>query len=324
VTRAHDHGAPGKAVRQAGGANLAKRAAIASVSVALFLLLLKAYAAWATGSVAMLGSLADTGLDVVASLITLYGVRLAATPADDDHRFGHGKAEAIAALAQVGIIGFSALAIGWRAVQRLLGGETTANAEYGIGVSAVAIVTTLALLAYQRRVIAQTGSVAIQADHVHYQTDLLLNGAVIAALALDQYAGLTGADPIFGVVIALWLLFGAWRASSRAVDQLMDKEWPEEKRGRFVEVASRHPALKGIHDLRTRTSGSRDFVQFHVWVDADMTVAAAHDVMDEVEQWLGHEFPGTEILIHLDPEGQVDQPGNALAETNLSPGRGTP
>ncbi|HZG07697.1 MAG TPA: cation diffusion facilitator family transporter [Allosphingosinicella sp.] len=319
----HAHHHDGQGVRGSHG-SLAKRAAIASVSMALFLLFLKAYASVATGSVAMLGSLADTGLDVVASLITLYGVRLAATPADDDHRFGHGKAEAIAALAQVGIIGFSALAIGWRAVDRLMSDAPTANAEYGIGVSLIAIVTTLALLAYQRRVIARTGSVAIQADHVHYQSDLLLNASVILALALDQYAGFTGADPVFGIVIALWLLLGAWRASSRAVDQLMDKEWPEEKRGRFVEVASRHPALKGIHDLRTRTSGSRDFVQFHVWVDADMTVSAAHDVMDEVEQWLGQEFPGTEILIHLDPEGQVDQPGNLLAETNLSPGRGKP
>ncbi len=318
IGHAHHHDGQGT---HGTAANLARRAALASVSMALFLLFLKVYASLATGSVAMLGSLADTGLDVIAALITLYGVRLAATPADDDHRFGHGKAEAIAALAQVGIIGFSALAIGWRAVERLMGGEATANAEHGIAVSLVAIVTTLALLAYQRRVIAQTGSVAIQADHVHYQTDLLLNGSVIAALAFDQYAGLTGADPVFGIVIALWLLFGAWRASSRAVDQLMDKEWPEEKRTRFVEVASRHPALKGIHDLRTRTSGSRDFVQFHVWVDADMTVAAAHDVMDEVEQWLGHEFPGTEILIHLDPEGQVDQPGNILAETNLSPAK---
>jgi ferrous-iron efflux pump FieF len=266
----------------------------------------------------MLGSLADTGLDVVASLITLYGVRLAATPADDDHRFGHGKAEAIAALAQVGIIGFSALAIGWRAVDRLMSDAPTANAEHGIGVSLIAIVTTLALLAYQRRVIARTGSVAIQADHVHYQSDLLLNASVILALTLDQYAGFTGADPVFGIVIALWLLLGAWRASSRAVDQLMDKEWPEEKRRRFVEVAARHPALKGLHDLRTRTSGAHDFVQFHVWVDPAMSVAEAHRVMDEVEHKLQAEFPGAEILIHIDPEGQVDQPGNKLVETDLT------
>ena len=297
--------------------SLTTRAALASVTVALFLLLLKGYAAWATGSVAMLGSLADTGLDLLASLITLYGVRVAAAPADFDHRFGHGKAEALAALAQVGIIAFSALGIGWRAVDRLLGQEATANAGYGIGVSILAILATLGLLAYQRRVIARTASVAIQTDHVHYQSDLLLNLAVIAALVLDQYLGFTGADPVFGILIALWLLWGAWRASSRAVDQLMDREWPEEKRRRFVEVAARHPALKGLHDLRTRTSGAHDFVQFHVWVDPEMSVAEAHRVMDEVEQKLEAEFPGVEIFIHIDPEGQVDQPGNPLAETDL-------
>lgn len=299
-------------------ASLTTRAALASVATALFLLILKGYAAWTTGSVAMLGSLADTGLDLLASLITLYGVRIAATPADPEHRFGHGKAEALAALAQVGIIAFSALGIGWSAVDRLVGGAPTTHAEYGIGISILAIVATLGLLAYQRRVIARTGSVAIETDHVHYQSDLLLNLAVIAALVLDQYLGFTGADPVFGIAIALWLLWGAWRASSRAVDQLMDREWPEAKRRRFVEVASRHPALKGLHDLRTRTSGAHDFVQFHVWVDPNMTVAEAHRVMDEVEHKLETEFPGVEILIHIDPEGQVDQPGNALVETDLT------
>ena len=301
-----------------GHGTLTSRAAIASVATALFLLLLKAFAAWQTGSVAMLGSLADTGLDVVASLITLYGVRLAATPADPEHRFGHGKAEALAALAQVGIISFSALAIGWRAVDRLIAGERTAHAEYGIAVSLIAIAVTMALLWYQRRVIARTGSVAIEADHVHYQTDLLLNLSVIAALVLDQYVGIVGADPVFGLAIALWLLFGAWRASSRAVDQLMDKEWPEEKRRRLVAIAGSHPQLRGLHDLRTRTSGAHDFVQFHVWVDPAMTVAEAHRVMDEVEHRLAAEFPGAEILIHIDPEGQVDQPGNSLVETDLT------
>lgn len=298
---------------------LARRAAIASVSVALFLLVLKGYAALATGSVAMLGSLADTALDVLASLITLYGVRLAAEPADEGHRFGHGKAEALAALAQVALITVSAVGIGWRAVDRLIAGSATAQAEYGIAVSLLAMATTLALLSYQRRVIARTGSVAIEADHVHYQSDLLLNASVIAALVVDQYLGVSGADPLFGIVIALWLLFGAWRASARAIDQLMDSEWPEEKRRRFIEAAARHPELKGIHDLRTRTSGAHDFVQFHVWVDPAMTVAEAHRVMDEVEHKLEQEFPGCEILIHVDPEGQIDQPGNTLAETDLTP-----
>jgi ferrous-iron efflux pump FieF len=167
-------------------------------------------------------------------------------------------------------------------------------------------------------VIRSTGSVAIKADNVHYQSDLLLNLSVIAALVIDQYAGIAGADPAFGILIAAWLAFGAWRASTHAVDQLMDKEWPAEKRQRFVDVAARHPELKGIHDLRTRTSGAHDFVQFHVWVDPAMTVADAHDVMDEVERKLQAEFPECEILIHIDPEGQVDDPGNALAETDLT------
>jgi ferrous-iron efflux pump FieF len=297
--------------------DLTRRAALASVSMATFLLLLKSYAAWATGSIAMLGSLADTGLDLVASLITLYGVRLAAAPADRDHRFGHGKAEALAALFQVGIITFSAFGIGWRAVDRLLHGQVTAHAEYGIAVSLVAIAATFLLVAYQRRVIASTGSVAIETDYVHYRSDLLLNGSVIVALVADQYLGLRGADPVLGLAIALWLVWGAWRASSRAIDQLMDREWPDEKRRRFIEVASRHPELKGLHDLRTRSSGMHDFVQFHVWVDPDMTVAEVHKVMDDIENKLEAEFPGCEVLIHPDPEGHVDHPGNALVETDL-------
>lgn len=286
---------------------LAQRAAVASVATACFLLVLKIYAAAATGSVAMLGSLADTGLDLVASLMTLWGVRIAATPADEDHRFGHGKAEALAALFQVALISLSAAGIGWRAVIRLMHGGETANAEYGIAVSIVALAVTGLLIAYQRRILARTGSVAIRADNVHYQSDLLLNGSVIAALVLDQYLGIGGADPLFGVAIALWLGWGAWRSAATAIDQLMDKEWPEEKRQHFLAVAARHPELRGIHDLRTRTSGAHDFVQFHVDVAPDMTVAEAHRVMDEVEARLASDFPGVEILIHPDPQGWVRQ-----------------
>ena len=301
-------------------ASLTTRAAFASVVTALFLLILKTYAAWATGSVAMLGSLADSALDVLASFVTLFGVRIAAMPADHDHRFGHGKAESLAALVQVGIIAVSAVGIAWRAIDRLLHGAETANAEYGILVSAIAIAATFALISYQRSIVRRTGSVAIGTDRVHYQSDLLLNLSVIVALALDQYAGLTGADPLFGIAIAAWLLFGAWRASTHAVDQLMDKEWPEERRRRFVAVAARHPEGRGIHDLRTRSSGTHEFAQFHIWVDPAMSVARAHDVMDAIEDELAAEFPGVEILIHLDPEGQVDQPDNPLAERDETEG----
>ncbi|MEO5612831.1 MAG: cation diffusion facilitator family transporter [Sphingomicrobium sp.] len=286
---------------------LSTRAALASVALALTLLIAKSWAAWATDSTAMLGSLADTVLDLVASLATLAGVRIAAQPADHDHRFGHGKAEALVALGQVVLIAVSALGIAWRAIDRLIHGGTTAAMGIGIGVSLFAIAATFALLAYQKHVIARTGSIAIRTDNVHYKSDLMLNSAVIAALLLDQWLGLSGADAAFGIAIALWLLFGAWRASGEAVNQLMDREWPEDERATFLAAAAEYPELAGLHDLRTRTSGTHHFAQFHVWVPAHWTVREAHDCMDKIEEQLQLRFPGTEILIHLDPEGHTDR-----------------
>jgi ferrous-iron efflux pump FieF len=286
---------------------LTARAAIASIAMAVTLIVLKSWAAYRTDSTAMLGSLADSGLDLVASLVVLLGVRIAAQPADWDHRFGHGKAEALASLVQVILITISAIFIGFRAVQRLITGARTADAELGIGVSIVAMILTVALISYQRHVVRRTGSLAIGTDRLHYSSDLLLNGSVIVALGLDQFAGLTGADAVFGLLIAVWLLWGAWRASSNAFDQLMDKEWPDELRDRFLAAAKEYPELAGLHDLRTRTSGTHHFAQFHVWVPADWTVQEAHDRLDAAEEELQQRFPGTEILIHVDPEGQTDR-----------------
>ena len=295
---------------------LTRSAALASIAMALFLAAIKLWAVWRTGSTAMLGSLADTTLDLIASFATLIGVWVAAMPADEEHRFGHGKAEALAAMFQVILIVLSAGAIAFRAVTRLIEGGRTEAAGDGIAVSVVAIVATLALLAWQRYVIRRTGSVAIRTDNVHYKSDLLLNLAVIAALAVDQYAGFAQADPLFGLGIAAWLVWGAWRASGEAVDNLMDREWPEERRLRFIERAARHPELSKLHDLRTRTSGDRDFVQFHVDLPPDMTVAEAHTVIERVEEDLCRAFPGMELLIHIDPEGHVDEPGNRLVEAD--------
>ena len=288
-------------------AKLSSRAALASVALALVLLFAKGWASVVTDSTAMLGSLADTALDLVASLATLAGVWIAAQPADREHRFGHGKAEALVALGQVVLIGLSALGIAWRAFDRLINGGETAEMGFGIAVSLFAMAATLLLLIYQRRVIARTGSVAIRTDNVHYQSDLLLNAAVIAALLLDQWAGIPGADAMFGIAIALWLLWGAFRASRFAINQLMDHEWPEEERARFLAAAAEYPELAGLHDLRTRTSGTHQFAQFHVWVPAHWTVKEAHDRLDRVEEQLQQRFPGTEILIHVDPEGQIDR-----------------
>ena len=295
---------------------LTRSAAIASISVAIFLVVLKSWAAWNTGSAAMLGSLADSALDLVASLVTLFGVIIASQPADKEHRFGHGKAEAIAAMIQVVLIALSAFGIMLRSAEQWMSGSRVQDAMDGIGVSVVAIIVTLALLAWQRFVVARTNSVAIRTDHVHYQSDLLLNIAVIAALSLDAYAGITGADPFFGIVIALWLVYHAWEAGKEAIDHLMDREWPEEKRRRFVEIAASHKELANLHDLRTRTSGSRDFVQFHVDMPGSMTVARSHDIIERVEKDLLDHFPNMDLLIHIDPKGHVDEPDNPLAETD--------
>lgn len=286
---------------------LASRAALASIATAIVLIALKTWATLQTSSMAMLGSLTDSALDLIASLILLLGVRVAAQPANREHRFGHGKAEALASLVQLILISLSALFILFRSAERLIAGARTDQAVLGIGVSLVAIGVTIGLLAYQRHVIQRTKSVAISTDQLHYASDLLLNGSVIAALVLDQYAGLVGADALFGILIALWLAWGAWRSSGEAFAQLMDREWPDALREDFLAAAREYPELAGLHDLRTRTSGTHHFAQFHVWVPGDWTVQEAHDRLDRAEQQLRERFPGTEILIHVDPEGQIDR-----------------
>jgi ferrous-iron efflux pump FieF len=295
---------------------LTRSAALASIATALLLVGLKLWATSRTGSSAMLGSLADTALDLVASLATLLAVTIAARPPDRDHRFGHGKAEALAAMFQVILIALSAAGIGFRAVLALVAGERGTAADEGIAVSVIAIAATLALVAWQRHVLRRTQSLAIRADSVHYQSDLLLNLAVIAALVLDQYLGLTGADPLFGLGIAGWLLWSAWGTAQAAIDLLMDREWPEEKRAQLVAIAARHPELASLHDLRTRTSGARDFAQFHVDLPGAMSVEQAHAIIARVEADLERHFPQLELLIHIDPAGHFDEPGNPLTEAD--------
>jgi ferrous-iron efflux pump FieF len=294
--------------------SLTRSAAYASIATALFLVGLKLWATWRTDSTAMLGSLADTALDLVASIATLVGVWIAAQPADKNHRFGHGKAEALAAIFQVMLITLSAGGIALRAITRLVDGGETAAAEEGIAVSVIAIIATFALLAWQRHVIRKTSSLAIKTDHLHYQSDLFLNLAVIAALVLDQFMGFSAADPLFGLGIAAWLAWGAWRAGGEAIDHLMDHEWPEERREEFLAVLARHPDIRGVHDLRTRTSGADDFVQFHMAVDPHLNIVEVHDLMDEVEARISRDFPGVEVLIHPDPKGLVNEEGVAAEE----------
>jgi|TARA_R100000501_G_scaffold17911_1_gene34657 ferrous-iron efflux pump FieF len=284
---------------------LMRRAAIASVAAALLLLVAKVWAHAETGSVAILGSLADTGLDLIASLVTFFAVRVAAEPADREHRFGHGKAEAISALFQVMLIGISALAVAVQAVRRLIDPQPVAAPEAGIGVSLFAILVTLLLVVYQRRIARATQSLAIETDRLHYQSDLALNVAVIAALVLAGF-GLEGADPVFGLAIAAWFAWTAYGGGRRAVDMLMDREWPELQRQQLLNMVAIMPDVHGVHELRTRRAGDQDFVQFHMWVDPDLTVAEAHEISDRVEAAVLKAYPGTELLIHVDPRGHMD------------------
>lgn len=295
-------------------ARLTRSAAYASISVAILLIGLKLWAVGETGSTAMLGSLADSALDLFASLATLAGVWIAARPADEDYRFGHGKAEALAAMLQVVLISLSAFGLAIRAIAQWIDGGRVAAAEEGVVVSVIAILATLALLLWQRRVIRRTGSLAIKADHLHYKSDLLLNLAVIAALLLDARLGIAGADPIFGLAIALWLGWSASRSAAEAVGHLMDREWPEEQRRQFVELAAQRPELTNLHDLRTRHSGNLAFAQFHVDLPGEMTIREAHEIIERVEADLTSQFPNLELLIHIDPQGHVDEPGNRLVE----------
>jgi len=284
-------------------ARLMRLATYASVTVASFLILVKLGAWLYTDSISLLSTLIDSLLDVVASLINLFAVRHALVPADREHRFGHGKAEPLAALGQSAFIAGSALFLVFEAGHRLFDPRPVLHSEIGIAVMVVAIVVTFALTRFQAHVVRQTGSVAIQADSLHYVGDMLVNGAVIVALLLASELGWAVADPLFGLAIAGYIMFNAWRIARGSLDMLMDRELPEAERRRIREIALANPDVADLHDLRTRSSGRRTFIQVHIEMDGNLTLFNAHRVADEVEAALRAAFPGAEVIIHQDPHG---------------------
>jgi len=282
---------------------LMRRGAAASVVVALVLIATKGVAWWESGSVALLGSLTDSGLDLIASLVNLFAVSASLAPPDEEHRFGHGKAEAIAGLFQTSLIFASAVFLGWRAFERILDPAPLAQTGLGIGVSVLAILLTFGLVAFQKHVISKTGSVAITADRLHYVGDLLLNAAVIAALLLSTVAQIPAADGLFGMGIALYIAWNAWAIARTSIDMLMDKEFSKDEREQIFNLVMGNPDVRGMHDLKTRKSGLMSFIQFHIEMDPDLNLFEAHHIADEVEATVGEKFPGAEILIHTDPLG---------------------
>ncbi|MBX3506450.1 MAG: cation diffusion facilitator family transporter [Parvibaculum sp.] len=282
---------------------LMRRAALAAVCVAVTLVVLKAAVFWMTGSVAMLGTLMDSLLDGAASLLNLVAVRASLMPPDKEHRFGHGKAEALAGLGQAIFIFGSAGYLVYESVSRLIEPRPVASTDAGIAVVIVAILLTLALVAYQRRVVRETGSLAIEADSIHYRGDLFMNLSVIAALVLSGYFGLHRADAIFGLVIAGLIGWSAGKIVMNSLDQLMDREFTDEERRRIMHIAHSRKEVLSLHDLKTRRSGIYSFIQFHIELDGAMSLHDAHEITDAVEREVREAFPGSEVIIHQDPAG---------------------
>ncbi|UCH72609.1 MAG: cation diffusion facilitator family transporter [Rhodospirillales bacterium] len=299
--------APGGPVDLEANGRLMRLATYASVSVAVTLIALKTGAWIVTESIAMLSTLVDSLLDALASIVSLLAVRHALTPADREHRFGHGKAEALAAMAQSAFIAGSAVLLLFQAGERLINPRPLARVEAGILVMLVSIALTVVLVLFQIWVVRRTRSVAVAADSLHYKGDILVNAAVIAALILGSWLGWLYADPIFGAIIALYILYSAWLIMRTALDMLMDREMPEADRDRIREIAMSHPEVASVHDLRTRRSGPSSFVQFHLVMDADLTLLKAHEISDAVEMEIRDAFPEAEVLIHQDPTGIIEK-----------------
>ena len=280
-----------------------RRATNLAVAAAALLIAGKLGAWLATDSVSLLSSLADSVMDVLASLINLFAVRQALQPPDREHRFGHGKAEPLAGLGQALFITASAIFLIVEAAGRIMEPEPIERAPVGIGVMVFAIVVTTALVTYQRRVVRLTGSTAIRADSLHYASDILMNVGVIAALVLAMTVGWGLADPIIAIAIAGVIIHAAVRVGWTAIQQLMDHELPEEDRERIRQIVLEHPDVLDCHDLRTRRSGIDSFIQVHVEMDRSLTLLRAHEISDDVEARIRKAFPHAEVLIHADPEG---------------------
>ena len=284
-------------------ARLMRLATYCAVAVASMLILGKLAAWLLTGSVAILSSLVDSLLDVGASLINLFAVRHALMPADKEHRFGHGKLEALAGLAQAAFISGSAFFLLLEVADRIIAPRPIAHSAIGLYVMAAALALTIALVVFQRYVARRTGSLAISADSMHYTGDILANIGVMAAIVLATQWGWQLADPIFAILVAALIVYGAVGIIRRALDQLMDREWPDAQREQIRQMVMSHPQVRDMHDLRTRTSGSYSFIQFHLELDGDIKLSQAHEISDQVEREIRLQFPDSDVIIHQDPEG---------------------
>jgi len=293
---------------------LTRRITRLSVSTALVLSAVKLAAWWFSGSVAMLASLADSGLDVVAALAAFFAVRYAVAPPDHEHRFGHGKAEAFASLVQAGLVFASAALVGREAVDRILHPQPIAYPIWGLGVMVLSIILTGALIWAQSRVLRQAQSVAVSGDRLHYFADLVSNLIAFAGIGAAALLASPLPDAFGGLVVAALLVWGAIQVFRASTVELMDHELDDEARQRIVALVSADPRVRDVHQLRTRASGPYIHVQMHAELDPTMTLVEAHKVMVAAEHRLLEAFPAADIIIHPDPLGLAEPHGGAFAE----------
>ena len=282
---------------------LIKSASYASLSVALSLALVKAWAWQATDSVSLLSSLADSVLDLLASALTFWAVRFSLAPADREHRFGHGKSEGLAALVQSLIITGSGVYVCSEAIQRLLAPQPIMAPGIGLAVMLGATLASIVLVSYQNYVSRQTGSVAITADAMHYRADVLVNLGVVAAILIANYTGWLLADPVVGLLVAGYIIWGALGILGQALDILLDREIPDADRKAIMAIAMSHPEVKGLHDMKTRFGGSHYIVQMHLELNSQITLWRSHEILDDVEDAIAAQYPDCEMIIHPDPIG---------------------
>jgi ferrous-iron efflux pump FieF len=286
---------------------LRRLASVVALVVALCLVVVKVWAWLATGSIALLTSAADGLVDVAASSVTFFGVRYAARPADLGHRYGHGKAEAVAAFVQALLLAAAAIALGIESIKRLLYPEPLNQTEFGIAVIVVSTIVAAGLVAMQTIVVKRTGSTAIAADRAHYVTDVAVNVAVLVALLLDRFLGWTRADAFGALAISLYMLWNARGMAMEALVQLLDRELDPSDRERIEAAVARCDGVAGVHDIRTRNGGDRVFVEFHLEVDGHLTVTQGHAIADDAEKAVERLFPASDVTAHVEPAGINDQ-----------------
>lgn len=290
-----------------------RRITTLSVATAVLLIVMKAFALGASGSVSILASLADSTLDLIASLATFVAVRWAALPPDDSHRYGHGKAEGLASLVQAGMVLASSVFIGWEAVQRIFDPRPVTSGGWAIGVVVLSIAITAGLVWMQTQAVKKTGSLAVAGDRAHYAADLAANVVVLIGVVSGALLKAPGLDAAAGLVVAVWLAWGALNLLKGAADHLLDRAASDAERAAIVAAVTEDARIANVHQLRTRMAGQALMVQMHVDLDPDLSLKAAHDITLDAEKRVLQAFPHADILIHADPRGAAEPHGGAFA-----------